>query len=247
MSKNRQGLNNKAFTLIELLVVISIISLLVALLLPALASARKAAESAMCLSRFRTLGQSIEMYRADNKSYFPRQSGGGTDFLFALGPYVDPGQANYANSAGMWNSANTADTNLFLCPSSGYTPGNSSTVIYANWAAISSWRVFNYSLSVYFGWWADPAHPEGGHRRDFDAPASKHGIMGEVKGANWGRWPRFDNRWLNRLNLFNHPGFTTNLLFRDGHAKNVGTLEQLEQKNLPVGGGDIILRPLDWY
>lgn len=57
------------FTLIELLVVISIISLLVAMLLPALAKARQAAQSAACLSSVRQLGQGGFMYTQDNSDY----------------------------------------------------------------------------------------------------------------------------------------------------------------------------------
>jgi prepilin-type N-terminal cleavage/methylation domain-containing protein len=49
------------FTLLELLVSISIISLLVGLVLPALASARGSARSAVCLSNVRQLAEGLHM------------------------------------------------------------------------------------------------------------------------------------------------------------------------------------------
>ena len=50
------GRKPKGFTLIELLVVISIIALLIALLLPALARAKAAGLSVSCASNLRQLG-----------------------------------------------------------------------------------------------------------------------------------------------------------------------------------------------
>jgi prepilin-type N-terminal cleavage/methylation domain-containing protein/prepilin-type processing-associated H-X9-DG protein len=61
--KKRRG-----FTLIELLVVISIIALLIGILLPALASAKKAAQASQCLSSIRQFSIGMQSYAFDNKS-----------------------------------------------------------------------------------------------------------------------------------------------------------------------------------
>ena len=55
-----------AFTLVELLVVIGIITVLVAILMPALAMAREAAKTTKCLSNLRQIWMGIQMYAGDN-------------------------------------------------------------------------------------------------------------------------------------------------------------------------------------
>jgi prepilin-type N-terminal cleavage/methylation domain-containing protein/prepilin-type processing-associated H-X9-DG protein len=60
-----------AFTLTELLVVIAIISILAALLLPALSSGRDAGRKAQCLSNLRQIGIAIQTYAADNDGTIP--------------------------------------------------------------------------------------------------------------------------------------------------------------------------------
>lgn len=79
-----------AFTLIELLVVISIISLLIAILLPVLSKARDSAQSVICLSNLRQTGIVAQMYVNDSKGFLhPSYTSGGPDWFTYLAPYDD--------------------------------------------------------------------------------------------------------------------------------------------------------------
>ena len=93
-TKSRRGIC--AFTLIELLVVISVIALLIALLLPALRTARDSAQAVMCSSNLRQLGLVLPMYANDYDSQLPpgivdvMSSGNWQDFI---APYLRLGQS----------------------------------------------------------------------------------------------------------------------------------------------------------
>lgn len=81
----------KAMTLVELLVVIAIIGALVALLLPAVQSARATARSAACKNQLRQIGLSVLRFCDDHEGTFPNNyhSKSNKSWLYTLAPYME--------------------------------------------------------------------------------------------------------------------------------------------------------------
>jgi prepilin-type processing-associated H-X9-DG protein/prepilin-type N-terminal cleavage/methylation domain-containing protein len=65
------GRRRGGFTLVELLVVIGIITVLISLLLPAVGSARRAAQVTACVARLQQIGLGNRLFADAHKGYFP--------------------------------------------------------------------------------------------------------------------------------------------------------------------------------
>ncbi len=136
------------FTLVELLVVIGIISVLIAILLPALNKAREAAGSVVCLSNQRQLGMVMAMYANENQGWLPPDvalEGGRWPALLVRKGYINTPMAPTTSSAVL--------EGVFSCPAETAARTRANTV----------WYQTNYGLSWYFfrNWYGHNNYRQG--------------------------------------------------------------------------------------
>ena len=126
-----QHFRRHGFTLVELLVVIAIIGVLVALLLPAVQSARESARRASCTNNLHQIGVALQSFHNDHQKLPPSRYFNGYPTWFAIIlPYVEE-----QNLGQLWHldepfyadgnkSARETSVDIFRCPSrGGHRPG----------------------------------------------------------------------------------------------------------------------------
>jgi prepilin-type N-terminal cleavage/methylation domain-containing protein len=122
MKKNPE--QKKAFTLIELLVVIAIIAILAAMLLPALAAAKRKAQRINCVSNLKQVGLAFRIWEGDNNDRFPMtvstNSGGALEYIYSANnttPNTTAGVSNNVGYAFSCMSNELSTPKIIVCPS----------------------------------------------------------------------------------------------------------------------------------
>ncbi|HEX5470952.1 MAG TPA: DUF1559 domain-containing protein [Lacipirellulaceae bacterium] len=90
MKSSRSSRSTNAFTLVELLVVIAIIGVLVALLLPAIQSAREAARRSQCMNNLKQIGIGFHNYESANGGFPPRRWSAADQGYTGWGTFILP-------------------------------------------------------------------------------------------------------------------------------------------------------------
>lgn len=111
------------FTLLELLLVIGTIGLLIGIVVPSLAAARRSARTVVCASNLRQWGLATGYYAEAYDSYLPRRGQGinptqqidrPTDWFNALPPFLN--QPTYSVLAAKHAVPRPADRSVWSCP-----------------------------------------------------------------------------------------------------------------------------------
>ena len=171
----------KAFTLIELLVVIAIIAILAAMLLPALAAAKRKAQKINCTNNLKQVGLAFRIWEGDNNDRYPMSvstsQGGAQDYLShssgGVTPTAPPGNKLAPGMAYMVMSNELSTAKILFCPSDN---------IHSGAATNFSW----YELLGYPGNPPSVTGPQPGESSTAGSPNSKcsYFVNGDASESN---------------------------------------------------------------
>lgn len=220
--------HTRAFTLIELLVVISIIALLIAILLPALGSAKKLAVQSQCMSNLKQFGIAWHGFSTDNKGEIVGSENGSRTWYDGVDDYTASTAWVYSPFASgrgyetlddikngdLWEYIETYD--VYLCPADPRTD-----------------YIRSYSISTFLNGqsWMDPSNSVFKPVRNIDKipePTETLFMVDEPDPRGWtinsfSIYPYgvgSSHRWIDWPADFHFDGFTHG--FADGHVEFYG-------------------------
>ncbi len=188
---------NKAFTLIELLVVIAIIAILAALLLPALAAAKRKAQRINCVSNLKQVGIAFRLWEGDNGDKYPMAvstaQNGSKEKIYTAGnlPATTP-PAGYGLTNVFVVMSNELSTPKVL-----YCPSDSTRTTTTNFPSLNN---DNQNISYFVCGDAQESYPQmimDGDRNIGTAtaqntPATTTNILGVQWTGGWWAWSAVD-------------------------------------------------------
>lgn len=222
----------KGFTLIELLVVIAIIAVLVALLLPALNTARESGRKIQCQSLLWNIGRATTYYANEHQDrVMPWKMGPALDgrgFNPTVWSAVLVGMSNGTNYVGL----NPYKTNIYRCPKDrpivvGDGIDLTCSFCYNDQA---TWKKNNFNCGPpYFSM----------RITDFERPA-QFVVIQEFWSQDWGQpanhyWDAEPWAINTGKYLYPHHGWGANVLFGDFHVNVVSPVESIDSARIDWG------------
>lgn len=217
------GSKFRGFTLIELLVVISIIALLIAILLPALAAARRSATVVQCLSNQRQIAVGLTAHATEHQDRLPTGpeslASGATNQLFiapgsATAPPAD--QNKYTGTGVLLDGDYLIDNRATLCPAASNTAQTNLNL--DSLKALGNDAYANYTYRQLDQTTHDRIDDLGVNELGNDARALLMDLNQFVPAGVVGT---------DALVNVNHGGLAMNILYLDGHAKSVNNPDHL--------------------
>ena len=179
----------RGFTLVELLVVIGIIALLISILLPTLASARRSANTVKCLASLKEIGNAFSMYAVDNKGTYPAARHLPSDpvtrrWTDLLAKYISKQGSNFTTQADI--AKIRTNSVLWGCPEWRKSVEYDINAVIANPASAEA--VYNgYGMQYYPTYWEDGQKALGLAQFDRNAATGQVTKLGYIKQSVWGR------------------------------------------------------------
>jgi prepilin-type processing-associated H-X9-DG protein/prepilin-type N-terminal cleavage/methylation domain-containing protein len=246
-------MKRNAFTLVELLVVIGIVAVLVAILLPVLASVRQQSVTLKCLANLRICGQAFEMYIDEHKGFVPYPNTGidpsGKDCTVWF-TVIDPYLNSIANTHRSGVAAQRAYSEFKQCPlinnlfslADGSGDGGSGNQNYTtedtkSYKMNSCLRYFNVASGQYAQAKVQQLPDTGtfvllGDGISLDlAGLYTHATSGETQSGAFDMDVNGQTLGVASCPMVRHQG-ACNILFVDGHAESVKLAAQSPPKTL---------------